>query len=69
MWSFCNNLHGAHFGLLLQSSVSLLGNSKPDTLALGQGHMWLVGLANDEDVTDTRGKLMASVVFHMDNVK
>lgn len=63
------HLHGAHFGLLLQPSVSLLSNSEPDSFTLGEVHVSLVCLANDEDVTDSRGKLVTCVVFDMNNVK
>lgn len=30
-----SHLHGAHFGLLLQPSVSLLSNSEPDSFTPG----------------------------------
>ena len=63
------HLLGAHFGLLLQPSVSLLSDCEPDSFALGKGHMWLVCLANNEDVADSRGELVACVILHVNNVK
>lgn len=38
---------------LLPPDIPLLGNGELDTLALGQGHPWLVALADNEDVGDT----------------
>lgn len=63
------DLHRAHFGLLLQPSVSFLSNREPDAFTLWKGHVWLVRLANDEDVANSRGKLVTCVIFDVNNVK
>jgi|ERR1719391_563769 len=49
--------------------VSLLGNREADTLSSGQGHPWLVALANDEDVAQPGGEGVACCVLYVYHVE
>ena len=63
------NLHGAHLGFLCNPAISLLCNCQPYALALGKRHMGLVTFANQEYIGHSGGKLVASVILDVNNVK
>jgi len=49
--------------------VSLLSDGELDTLALGQGDIWLVALADDEDISQPGGEHVTVAVLDVDNVE
>lgn len=53
---------------LSTSAVSLLGNGKLDTLALGQGDPWLIG-TNDENVILAGSERVVNGILDVDNVE
>lgn len=54
---------------LLPPDIPLLGNGELDTLALGQGHPWLVALADNEDVGDTGGESPVEGVLDVNDIE
>jgi len=56
-------------GLGGQTLVALLRDAQLDALALGQGDVGLVALANDEHVGQTGGEHMALGVLNVHNVE
>jgi len=49
--------------------VSLLSDGELDTLALRQGDVWLVALADDEDISQPSGEHVTVAVLDVDNVE
>ena len=52
-----------------QTLVTFLGNAQLDTLALGQGNVGLVTLANDEHIGQSGGKDVSLGILDVDNVE
>merc|ERR1719452_299508 len=58
-----------HALLSTEPLVPLLSDGQLDTLALGQRDVWLVTLADDEDIAQPGGKDMTIAILHVDNVE